>query len=228
MNTACPDLRGKQRTKAVPPIPHGLMADLDAALEQEIFDLSQRQRVSDIQHHREADHFGRTVEITERIVHHRRLRGLTFQLKPIYSDNARGDANRRRQRPCAVSETLPIAVRSAAGGNRTCQANAAFHARGESFTPPLPEKVPLQHRFSSRPVEPLTGFSENFCCTKISCESPPRPETHEYTPSFGFRRSRPVPDFLAAQSMCASLKAISQTAHFPRRPCRRLGGGRGR
>ena len=63
MNTACPDLRGKQRTKAVPPIPHGLMADLDAALEQEIFDLSQRQRVSDIQHHREADHFGRTVEI---------------------------------------------------------------------------------------------------------------------------------------------------------------------
>ena len=88
MNTACPDLRGKQRTKAVPPIPHGLIADLDAALEQEVFDLSQRQRVSDIQHHREADHFGRTVEITERILHHRRLRGLTFQLKPISSDNA--------------------------------------------------------------------------------------------------------------------------------------------
>ena len=45
MNAACPDLRSKQRTKAVPPIPHGLMADLDAALEQEFFDLSQRQRV---------------------------------------------------------------------------------------------------------------------------------------------------------------------------------------
>ena len=68
MNTACPDLRGKQRTKAVPSIPHGLIADLDAALEQEVFDLSQRQRVSDTQHHREADHFGRTVEIRERIV----------------------------------------------------------------------------------------------------------------------------------------------------------------
>ena len=88
MNVVFPDLRGKQRTKAVPPIPHGLIADLDATLEQEVFDLSQRQRVSDIQHHREADHFGRTVEITERIVHHRRLRDLTSQLKTIYSDNA--------------------------------------------------------------------------------------------------------------------------------------------
>ena len=88
MNTACPDLRGKQRTKAVPPIPHGLMADLDAALEQEIFDLSQRQRVSDIQHHREANDLGRTVEITEGISHHLRLRNSPSPLKPIYSDKA--------------------------------------------------------------------------------------------------------------------------------------------
>ena len=88
MNTACPDLRGKQRTKAVPPIPHGLIADLDAALEQEVFDLSQRQRVSDIQHHREADHFGRTVEITEGISHRLRLRNSPSPLKPIYSDGA--------------------------------------------------------------------------------------------------------------------------------------------
>ena len=40
MNTAFPDLRGKQWTKAVPPVPHGLMADVDAALTQKIFDLS--------------------------------------------------------------------------------------------------------------------------------------------------------------------------------------------
>ena len=39
MNTAFPDLRGKQWTKAVPPVPHGLMADVDAALTQKIFDL---------------------------------------------------------------------------------------------------------------------------------------------------------------------------------------------
>ena len=88
MNPAFPDLRGKQWAKAVPPVPHGLMANVDAALGQEIFDLPQRQRITDIQHHRAADYLRRTVEITERIVHSRRLRDLTFQLKPIYSDNA--------------------------------------------------------------------------------------------------------------------------------------------
>ena len=91
MNTAFPDLRSKQWAKAVPPVPHGLMADADAALEQEIFDLPQRQGVTDIQHHRAADYLRRTVEITERILHRRRLRDLTFQLKPIYSDNALAD-----------------------------------------------------------------------------------------------------------------------------------------
>ena len=33
MNTAFPDLRGKQWAKAVPPVPHGLMAEVDAVLE---------------------------------------------------------------------------------------------------------------------------------------------------------------------------------------------------
>ena len=43
MNAAFPDLGCKQRTKAVPPVPYGLMANVDAALGQKIFDLSQRQ-----------------------------------------------------------------------------------------------------------------------------------------------------------------------------------------
>ena len=55
MNPALPDLRSKQRTKAVPSGPHRLMADIDTALGQEILDLSQRQRVTDIHHDREAD-----------------------------------------------------------------------------------------------------------------------------------------------------------------------------
>ena len=88
-NTAFPDLRGKQWAKAVPPVPHGLMADIDAALTQEIFDLSQRQGVANIRHDCEADDLRRTVEITKGIVHHQRLRGRTSRLKPIYSDNAR-------------------------------------------------------------------------------------------------------------------------------------------
>ncbi len=87
-NTAFPDLGGKQRTKTVPPVPHGLMANVDAPFEQKIFDLSQRQGVADIQHHRAADYLRRIVEITKGILHRRRLRNLTSRLKPIYSNNA--------------------------------------------------------------------------------------------------------------------------------------------
>ena len=36
----------------------GFMADLDTALEQQIIDLPQRQRVTDIHHHREGDPLG--------------------------------------------------------------------------------------------------------------------------------------------------------------------------
>ena len=39
------DLAGEHRAEAVPPEPHGLMADVDAALEQEILDVAQRQGV---------------------------------------------------------------------------------------------------------------------------------------------------------------------------------------
>ena len=38
--------------------PHALMADIDPTLEQKIFDLPQRQRIADVQHHHEADHLG--------------------------------------------------------------------------------------------------------------------------------------------------------------------------
>ena len=62
------------------------MADIDATLEQQILDLAQRQRIADAQHHSEADHLGRTVEITKGILHPRRLRDLPRRLKPIYSD----------------------------------------------------------------------------------------------------------------------------------------------
>ena len=88
MNTAFPDLRSKQRAKAVPPVPHRFMANVYAPFEQNIFDLTQRQRIADIRHHREADDLGRAVEITEGIVHRRRLRELTSHLKAIYSDSA--------------------------------------------------------------------------------------------------------------------------------------------
>ena len=61
----------------------------DNSSEQEILDLSQRKRITDVHHHREADHLGRTVEITEGILHPRRLRNTIPRLKPICSDKAR-------------------------------------------------------------------------------------------------------------------------------------------
>jgi hypothetical protein len=66
----------------------GDVTDVEAPLEEQIFDLPQRQRIADIHHHREADDLGRTVEISEGITHRRTLRNAPAQLKLIYSDNA--------------------------------------------------------------------------------------------------------------------------------------------
>ena len=75
-------------SSAPPPEPHGLVADVDAALEQQIFDPSRRQWVADIWHHREADDFRRTVEITEGISHPAKLWMPHLPINPFLSDNA--------------------------------------------------------------------------------------------------------------------------------------------
>ena len=64
------------------------MAEVDTALEQEIFDLSQRQRVADIHHHREADDLGRTVEVAKEIWHLAKLWIPHLHINPFLSDNA--------------------------------------------------------------------------------------------------------------------------------------------
>ncbi len=58
MDAPLPDLRGEHRTEPVPPKPHCFVADIDTALERQIFYLSQGQRITDVHHHREADHLG--------------------------------------------------------------------------------------------------------------------------------------------------------------------------
>ena len=83
MNTAFPDLGSKQWAKAVPPVPHRFVRDIDASFVEQVLDLSQGEWKSNIQHHREADDLGRAIEITEEIVHRRRLGDLTSRLKPI-------------------------------------------------------------------------------------------------------------------------------------------------
>jgi len=88
MNASFPDLHGEHRTETVPPETHSLVADIDATLKQQVLDLAQRQRISNIHHHRQTDDLGRTVEIAEGVFHPRRLRAGTVSLKPFCSDNA--------------------------------------------------------------------------------------------------------------------------------------------
>jgi hypothetical protein len=88
------------------------VADIDTALEQQIFYLSQGQRITDIHHHREADHLRRTVEITEGILHCRKLRNVIKTLKPICSDNAveSFELGRVPERAVIVAWLLNVAI----------------------------------------------------------------------------------------------------------------------
>jgi hypothetical protein len=61
---------------------------IDTALEQRIFNLTERQRIADVHHHRQADDLGRTVEIAEGILQPPKLWILTSRLKTGCSDNA--------------------------------------------------------------------------------------------------------------------------------------------
>lgn len=60
-----PDSGGEHRPKPVRPELRRLVADLDAALVQQVHDVSQRQRVADIKHHRQADDLGACLEVPE-------------------------------------------------------------------------------------------------------------------------------------------------------------------
>ncbi|HLY56511.1 MAG TPA: LysR substrate-binding domain-containing protein [Stellaceae bacterium] len=69
-------LAGEHRPERVPPEPHSLVADVDPALEQEVFDVPQRERVADVHHDHEPDYLRRAVKIPERVgrfCHARRL-----------------------------------------------------------------------------------------------------------------------------------------------------------
>ena len=52
------DVACEHGAKPVPPEPHRLMAKIDAAFEQQVLDVPQRQREPYIHHHHKADHLG--------------------------------------------------------------------------------------------------------------------------------------------------------------------------
>ena len=80
------DIGYKQRTKPIPSQPNGFMANVDPMLEQQIFKVPQRQRISQIEHDHHSDQFGRRVEIGGRILgltYPRRLAVRTLHCHPL-------------------------------------------------------------------------------------------------------------------------------------------------
>ncbi len=78
-------------TKPPEPVPPGsyrLVADIDSALVEQVFDLPQRQGEADIHHDRQADDLGRGLEIKEWIAHPKRLRNALHCLELFCSDTA--------------------------------------------------------------------------------------------------------------------------------------------
>lgn len=63
--TLAPNFRGEHRAEPVPPKPHGLVANVDPALEQQVFNVSQAERESDLHHHGQADDLGQRVKVAE-------------------------------------------------------------------------------------------------------------------------------------------------------------------
>jgi hypothetical protein len=53
------DIAREHRPEPVPPVTHRLVADVDAALEQEVFHIPQTERKPHVHHHYQAYHLGR-------------------------------------------------------------------------------------------------------------------------------------------------------------------------
>nr|WP_291896714.1 hypothetical protein [Maricaulis sp.] len=62
LDAASSDRRREEWTEAVPPKSHCFMSDIDAAFVEQILDVPERQRKTDIQHHGQADDLGRRLE----------------------------------------------------------------------------------------------------------------------------------------------------------------------
>ena len=66
-----PDLSSKHRAKSIPPVPHRFVADVDAALVQQVLDVSERKWKANVHHDRQANDLRAAVKVLEgvRFVH---------------------------------------------------------------------------------------------------------------------------------------------------------------
>jgi hypothetical protein len=65
-----PDLVCEYRTKPVDPEADTLMTDVYPALMEQVFDVAERERETDIHHHGQLDYFAGCFEIPERVAGH--------------------------------------------------------------------------------------------------------------------------------------------------------------
>ncbi len=86
LNPASTDLSREKRSEAVLPEPYRLMGYDDTPLMQQVFNIPQRKRVSDVHHYRQADDLGRGLEIPEDagVAHAVRLDAHPAHRKPIF------------------------------------------------------------------------------------------------------------------------------------------------
>ena len=97
LNPFSSDLRGEQRPKAIPPKPDRFVADVDPALMQKIFHITQRKRISNVQHYRQANDLWRRFKIAKwtAFCHPEKLGEPPAHFNQVLSDNARSGLDRQ-------------------------------------------------------------------------------------------------------------------------------------
>jgi hypothetical protein len=89
LNPFLSDLSGKQRAETVPPETDSFMANINTAFVQQIFHISKRKWITHIHHNRQADDFGRRLEVLEWVAfcHSVKLDNRPARLNQVSSDS---------------------------------------------------------------------------------------------------------------------------------------------
>jgi hypothetical protein len=88
LDTFTADFSGKHWAKSIPPIPHRFVADVDAALVQQVLDIAERKGKANVHHDRQADDLRAGLEVAKwrAFCHSTRLGRRPASLKPVLSD----------------------------------------------------------------------------------------------------------------------------------------------
>lgn len=129
----------------IPPEPDGLMADLDTTLMQQVLDVPQRPRQTNVEHHRQADDLGACLEVAEGVgTRHARTRGgRPAPLKRSSSDRphlGRGRPLRSDALPEFVKIVMPNSMESTVNLSTNCSKILSVKAH-PTMLPKFPSQV---------------------------------------------------------------------------------------